>query len=258
MFYMAVKTKLFIIILRQANSINETDLILTKNILLLDYSVNRAETAIIKSCLPNDANITSLFIDTEKSLPEDLIGLDYTHVIHSGSALSINATAPFTEKAIKFIQDAKAKGVWQMGICFGHQLICRALVGKHAVRSSPNGFEVGWKDLTFMDKAISLFGVRENESVWQHHFDEVIDLPKGSELLATNDHSKIQAYINYELHLLGTQFHPEFNKLSGNNYFLDDREFIEKHHFSVAEIIQQEPSFDTGKVFFGFFLNQPI
>jgi len=231
---------------------------LKTKVLILDYSVNRAETAVIKSCLPKDVNITSLFIDTEESFPIHLIGMDYTHVIHSGSALSINATAPFSEKAIKFIQDAKAKGVWQMGICFGHQLICSALVGKYAVRSSPNGFEVGWKDLTFKDKAITLLGVQETEKVWQHHFDEVIDLPIGSELLATNKHSKVQAYINYEFHLLGTQFHPEFNKLSGNNYFLDDRKFIEKHHFDVDKMIQHEPSFDTGKVFFNFFLTQKV
>ena len=226
------------------------------NILILDYSVNRAETSVIKSCLPKNANIASLFIDTEESFPEDLMELDYTHVIHSGSALSINAKAPFTERAIKFIHDTKDKGIWQMGICFGHQLICRALVGIHAVRSSSNGFEVGWKNLTFMDKAMTLLGVRETERVWQHHFDEVIELPVGSELLATNEHSKIQAYINYELHLLGTQFHPEFNKLSGNNYFLDDRKFIEQHNFNVDEILQDEPSFDTGKVFFEFFLKK--
>lgn len=228
------------------------------NILLLDYSVNRAETAVIKSCLPKEANITSLFIDTEESFPDGLIKENFSHIIHSGSALSINTKAPFTEKAIKYIQNARDKGLWQMGICFGHQLICRALVGKHAVRSSPNGFEVGWQNLTFLDKTQDLLNVRETERVWQHHFDEVIDLPEGSELLATNEHSKIQAYINFSQHLLGTQFHPEFNKLSGNNYFLDDRSFIEKHNFNVDEIIQHEPSFDTGKVFFKFFLMQKL
>ncbi|PKP29499.1 MAG: hypothetical protein CVU00_15320 [Bacteroidetes bacterium HGW-Bacteroidetes-17] len=227
---------------------------LKPNILILDYSVNRAETAVIKSCLPKDANITSLFIDAEESFPDALIKEKFSHIIHSGSALSINDTAPFTEKAIKLIQDAKEKGIWQMGICFGHQLIGRAIVGKHAVCSSTNGFEVGWKEVAFTDKAMTLLGIRKTEKVWQHHFDEVIDLPAGSELLATNEHTKIQAYIHYELHLLATQFHPEFNKLSGNNYFLDDREFIEKHHFNVDEIIQHEPSFDTGKVFFKFFL----
>lgn len=224
-------------------------------ILILDYSVNRKETAIIKSCLPKGADLTSLFIDTAGSFPDDLINRGYTHVIHSGSALSINEPASFTDKAVKFIKDARDKGVWQMGICFGHQLVCRALLGEQAVRSSPKGFEVGWKNVSFTESATGLFNINHTERVWQHHFDEVTALPEGSELLGTNDHSKIQAYINYSQHLLGTQFHPEFNKISGDQYFLDDKIFIEKNNFEVEEIIKSSPSFDSGKVIFGFFLS---
>ena len=115
-----------------------------------------------------------------------------------------------------------------MGICYGHQLVCKALVGDHAIRPSPHGFEVGWGRVKFINSAASIFQVAHQEDVWQHHFDEVVALPEGSEVLATNAHSSIQAYINYDLHLLGTQFHPEFSKETGNAYFQKDRAFIEK------------------------------
>jgi GMP synthase (glutamine-hydrolysing) len=96
--------------------------------------------------------------------------------------------------------------------------------------------------------------VEESEVVWQHHFDEVTELPEGSALLATNPHSRIQAYINHRQRLFGTQFHPEFDKQAGNDIFVDDRELLENHGYDVDTMIRQGPSFDTGKVFFGFFL----
>ena len=225
-----------------------------KWILTLDYSVERIETEAIKRWLPVDAQVSSLFIDTKESFPDDLIDNDFSHVIHSGSSLSITETAPFTEKAVEYIRKARDKGIWQMGICYGHQLVCRALVGKQAVRSSPNGLEAGWKRVTFVNYGMNALGVREREVVWQHHFDEVTELPGGSELIATNPHTSIQAYINYEQRLFGTQFHPEFDQEAGNRIFREDRELLETNGYDVGAMIKQGPSFDTGSVFFGFFL----
>lgn len=227
-----------------------------KQILILDYSVDRNETSIVKRWLPINSHVLSLFIDTEESFSEDLIKDEFTHVIHTGSLLSITKTAPFTKKVVNYIQTIRDKGVWQMGICYGHQLVCQALIGKHAVRSCLNGFEAGWINVTFVNNSVNMLGVRESEKVWQHHFDEVTELPEGSELLATNPHTRIQAYINYEQRLLGTQFHPEIDKDTGNNYFLKDKELLERNHYNVNDIIKQGPSFEVGKVFFNFFLEQ--
>lgn len=224
-----------------------------KNILILDYSTDRSETPAIKQWLPAEAQVTALFIDTEESFPDDLLEHGFTHVIHSGSALSITETSPFTDRAVRFIQKARDNGIAQMGICYGHQLVCRALVGKHAVRSSPNGFEAGWGMVRFTDKGQELLGVRDSEVLWQHHFDEVTELPEGSELLATNPHSKIQAYVNFEGRLLGTQFHPEFDRETGNQLYREDRQLFEKNGYNVDEIIKGGPSFETGKGLFGFF-----
>jgi len=101
---------------------------------------------------------------------------------------------------------------------------------------------------------MELLGIRESEVVWQHHFDEVIELPQGSELLATNAHTKIQAYINYGQRLFGTQFHPEFDRETGNPLYLEDRELLERNNYNVDDIVKGGPSFEAGKIFFGFFL----
>ena len=220
--------------------------------------MDRSETSAIKRWLPANSDVSSLFIDTEESFPAGLINDDFTHVIHTGSALSITQDAPFTDKAVNFIQKARDRGIAQMGICYGHQLIAKALVGKHAVRSSPNGLEVGWRDVKFVNSSIDILGARKNETVWQHHFDEVTKLPINSELLATNPHTKVQVYINYEQRLLGTQFHPEFDKEAGDKLFLDDRELQQDRNYDIYEMIKKGPSFDVGKVFFGFFLGKLI
>ena len=227
-----------------------------QKILILDYSVDRSETSAIKRWLPENSDITSLFIDTEESFLDGLINDDFTHVIHTGSSLSITQAAPFTDKAVEFIKKAKDKGVAQMGICYGHQLICLALIGKHAVRLSPKGLEAGWNNVKFVNSSISTLGVKEDEIVWQHHYDEVTELPEGSELLATNKHTKIQAYINNKQRLFGTQFHPEFDKQAGDKIFLDNKSL--HHKFNVHDMIKRGPSFEVGKVFFGFFLGMKV
>ncbi len=206
--------------------------------------------------MPKDADLTSLFIDTEASFPLDLNKKRFTHVIHSGSALGINETMPFTARAVCFIKECVESGVPQMGICYGHQLICLALLGPKAVRTSPTGFEVGWKAVDFLEGAQARFGVRAKETVWQYHFDEVIQLPGGSELLATSSHSEIQSYINAKLGLFGTQFHPEFDREGGNRAFEEERPFIEKHRFNVDKIVQQGPTFDVSRCLFNFFMTE--
>jgi GMP synthase (glutamine-hydrolysing) len=97
--------------------------------------------------------------------------------------------------------------------------------------------------------------VRKSEVVWLHHLDEVIELPEGSELWATNPHSRIQAHFNHEQRLLGTQFHPEFDREFGNQIFLDDRALLAMNNYDAHELVKQGPSFDVGVVFFGFFLS---
>jgi GMP synthase (glutamine-hydrolysing) len=224
-----------------------------KRILILDYSVDRGEAEHIGRWLPGEAQITSLFIDTEESFPDDLNSQGFTHVIHSGSALSIAKQAPFTEKAVSFIQQARDAGVAQMGICYGHQLVCVALVGNQAVRSSPKGLEAGWNRVTFTQRGAELLGINESEVVWQHHFDEVTALPEGSEQLATGAHTNIQAFINPEHRLLGTQFHPEFDREAGNQIFIGDRELLAEHGYDVDALVKKGPSFSTGRVLFGYF-----
>jgi len=231
---------------------------LKPKVLILDYSIDHFETPIIKGFLKRHFgyDTTAVYINTEASFRNNLIEQDFTHVIHTGSTLSINDVSPFTKKAVQYVQDLVDKGTWQFGICYGHQLIGLALVGAHAVRETPKGLEAGWGEVEFNTLGQKLLKLNPVERIWQHHFDEVTQLPEGSKILATNNHSQIQAYINDDKHLLGTQFHPEINLRQGNNYFLYDRPLLKEHGYDVDAMVQQTPTCDALKVFFGFFLSR--
>ena len=223
-------------------------------ILILDYSIDQFETPLVQNCISEGMETHSYHIETEDSFPDNWEAMNFTHIVHTGSSLSINDVSPFTERAIAIVQKASELKIWQMGICYGHQLLALALVGQHAIRPASKGFEVGWEKVYFLDSAIYLFDVKGEGDVWQHHFDEVVELPIWSELLATNGHSHIQAYINYESCVLGTQFHPEFDLDKGNAFFRKDRKNLVNLGVDVDEILRGEPSFDTQSIFFNGFL----
>jgi|FLOH01.1.fsa_nt_gi GMP synthase-like glutamine amidotransferase len=226
------------------------------SILILDYSTSRIANPTITPWLPQSADITSLYIDSEAAFPDDLMDRSFTHVIHSGSELSITERAPFTNRAEAFIQNASLAGIAQMGICYGHQLICRALVGENSIRSSPNGFEAGWGDVEFNDLGVTELYLKLVEKIWQHHFDEVTILPPGSEVVARNNHTEIQAYINQKLRLFGMQFHPEVTRAVGNKIFVNDRLLLQEYGYDTDKIITEGPSIDAGRIFFNYFLTK--
>ena len=222
-------------------------------ILILDYSTDRKSAAEIRRWLSKDCVISERFVDTEQSL-EGLDPGSFTHIIHSGSALSIVDEAPFTAAAHGVIRRAADRGICQFGICYGQQLLCQAMVGSHAVRRSPKGLEAGWKEMKFTELGQQRLGVRSRERVWSHHYDEVIELPPGSEILATNDHTRIQAFRSEERGLFGTQFHPEFDLNEGNRVFQENADKLRNKGFDVEKILRSTPTIDAGNVFFGHFM----
>lgn len=225
-----------------------------KFVLILDYSTDKSEAAQIARWLPTDAEIQSVYVDAAGSFSADLSNQEFTHVIHSGSALSITEDSSFTEGAISFIRYCAQIGIKQMGICYGHQLLNRALIGPQAVRKSLNGLEVGWREVHFDLQSLEFPGINEREVVWQYHYDEVCLLPDGSTVFASNDHSEIQGFYNPGLRLFGTQFHPEFDLVEGNRIFMKDREILTERGYDVDIMAAGGPSLDSGRIFFGHFM----
>lgn len=99
-----------------------------------------------------------------------------------------------------------------LGVCFGHQILARALGG--IVGRNPAGWEVGnaLVSLNTAGQACPIFsGFHPLLAVLQSHQDAVLTLPQEAILLAGNAHTPIQAFQSCPRgRQFGVQFHPEF------------------------------------------------
>jgi GMP synthase-like glutamine amidotransferase len=226
-----------------------------EHVLILDYSLDRSATAAMKRWMPAQAEVEALFVD-ETFRPE-MIGdwTRLTHVLHSGSARSIVEPAPFSEAVESLVRAFCRCGIAQMGVCYGHQLLCLALLGAQAVRHSHRGLEAGWRTVEFGEAGRELLGVAPQERVWQHHFDEVVCLPSGAQALAASAHTPIQAFADRERRLLGLQFHPEFDRDAGNCRFIERSAALAEYGYQAETMVRTGPSLATGPVFFGAFFS---
>ncbi|OPL18923.1 MAG: hypothetical protein AVO35_03050 [Candidatus Aegiribacteria sp. MLS_C] len=219
-------------------------------VLILDYSVDRSEGPLFSKYVPSgsEAIVSSVF--SGDGIPS---ASSFSHVMHTGSSLSICVDADFVPEAAGIVEECVGLGIPQVGVCYGHQLLCRALLGPEAVGRCPEGIEAGWMDVDMMGSGLKIPGASGRVRVLQSHFDRVEAVPAGAEIVASNGHTRIQAFVDGSRRLMGFQFHPEFDREDGNNMFRRDRELLEVNGIDVDEVLAGGPSIDTGAVFFGYF-----
>lgn len=136
---------------------------------------------------------------------------DTDAVIISGSPRDAWADDPRNDRVLIVIEHCRASGKPLLGVCFGHQLLGRALAAP--VGRQPAGYELGNVDVMLTDEGrqCPLFeGLPEKLNVIESHQDAVLELPRGARLLATGGHTAVQAF-DYAGHLLAVQFHPEMD-----------------------------------------------
>jgi GMP synthase (glutamine-hydrolysing) len=132
-------------------------------------------------------------------------------VIISGSPRDAWADSPDVLHLLEFAQRIVSRGQMVLGVCFGHQLLGRALGAD--VRRNPAGWEVGARkvELTAAGLESPLFAGFDPEfEVIESHRDAVLTLPAGAKLLAANAHTAIQAF-SIDERFFGVQFHPEMD-----------------------------------------------
>ncbi|ESQ46346.1 hypothetical protein EUTSA_v10000640mg [Eutrema salsugineum] len=99
-----------------------------------------------------------------------------------------------------------------LGICFGHQILCRIKGGK--IGRASRGVDMGLRSITMAKDASNYFGnqlVPKSLAIIKCHQDEVWELPESATLLAYSDKCSIEM-CSYGNHFLCIQGHPEYNK----------------------------------------------
>ncbi|XVE71694.1 hypothetical protein DITRI_Ditri10aG0172100 [Diplodiscus trichospermus] len=109
--------------------------------------------------------------------------------------------------------DAMEKKV--LGVCFGHQVLCRSLGGK--VGKAFTGWDIGLRKVKIVkDMSVTSFLEDMDEiptslSIIECHQDEVWEVPMEAEVIAFSDKTGVEMFTIGE-HILGIQGHPEYTK----------------------------------------------
>lgn len=108
------------------------------------------------------------------------------------------------EDFVRRMDDAKKKFA---GVCFGHQVMARALGGE--VEKSPAGWQVGVSFNRIEKHKPWMEPFQPELNLIVSHQDQVSRVPVGMEVLASNDHCPYYM-LQHGDHFISVQGHPEF------------------------------------------------
>ena len=165
---------------------------------------------------PNATTEIVYVADPDFALPEGTSIADFDAFVWTGSDLTVYHTEdPRVASQITFANALMDAGAVCWGSCWGLQLA--SLVAGGEVAANPKGREWGIaREIRLTDAAAAApmhVGKPQVFDAFIMHLDEVTRLPDGTPLLATNEHTHIQAAIvrRGNAEFWTTQYHPEYN-----------------------------------------------
>ncbi|KPJ79076.1 MAG: hypothetical protein AMJ54_00960 [Deltaproteobacteria bacterium SG8_13] len=158
-----------------------------------------------------------LFVaDAGETLPAGAGLTSYDGYIWTGSDLTIYSTDDFrVSRQIELAREIYRAGVPSYGSCWGIQMAAVAAGGD--VAKNPKGREWGIARRIVRTedgrRSSMLAGKPDRYDGFIMHLDEVTRLPSGATLLATNEHTRVQALeVRYAKGIFwASQYHPEYN-----------------------------------------------
>ncbi len=117
----------------------------------------------------------------------------------TGSRHGVNDPLPWIPRLERLVRGCGEQQTPVVGICFGHQLIAKALGG--VVEQYSGGWTVGVQPYLFEDRQIML-------NAW--HRDQVVRLPDGASAVGSSQTCRY-AMVRFSKSAIGVQAHPEFS-----------------------------------------------
>lgn len=142
----------------------------------------------------------------QNDLPSSADGFD--RIIVSGSNTPAMDTAPWIDRLLDLIRASVRSQIPFLGVCYGHQMLARALTGDQVVRKAAVP-EFGWVEIEALESAQILKGLPSRFYSFEAHYDEVGFVPQDFRVLARSRDCQIQALQFKDLPVFGIQFHPE-------------------------------------------------
>ncbi|KAM3257652.1 hypothetical protein ACQJBY_049767 [Aegilops geniculata] len=155
-----------------------------------------------------------MFRAVDGELPDlDDVG-QYDGFVISGSPYDAYADELWILRLCLLVREAVAARKRVLGICFGHQVVCRALGGRVG-KARSGGWDIGIREVAiaatlppcrFLD---ALRDLPQYAKITECHQDEVWEAPLGADVLASSDKTGVEIFCVGE-HVLGIQGHPEY------------------------------------------------
>lgn len=157
-------------------------------------------------------------------------------VVTGSSSMATDAAA-WSLRIEAWLRELVARKIPVLGVCYGHQLLARALGGR--VDWNPKGREIGSIEvrLNAEGRSAELFGgLPQTLLVQASHSQSVTQLPAGAQLLAGNDHDAMHSFA-VGTHAFGIQFHPEFDADIARGYIEARAEAIRAEGLDVEALL---------------------
>lgn len=178
-------------------------------------------------------------VDTDIKLKiYDVTVADYPESINecdgyliTGSKLSVYDDVQWIRDLETYIHLLHSKKKALLGVCFGHQLIAKALGGE--VRKADEGWVLGLQDYQFHKSFPWLNKMNTRVRLIHSHQDQVISLPDKAELVASNH---LVPYAMYFIgnHIMSIQGHPEFTNDYAYDVVCKRRDVLGEERYSLA------------------------
>lgn len=177
---------------------------------------------------PADPQVELIVFDAEHGeLPSNIHAVD-AYLI-TGSRHGVNDGFPWIAKLEEFVRALHVAQKKVIGICFGHQLIAKALGGK--VIKSPKGWGVGMSQNQMVLQKEWMIPYQNQVNILVSHQDQVVELPEGAEVLAASDFCP-----NYMMqigqHFFTIQGHPEFTKAYSRDLMVTREDTVNEEQFA--------------------------
>ena len=148
----------------------------------------------------------SIFRTIDGELPAQVE--DFNAYFITGSKYSAYDDFPWIRALEKFIQAINQKRIPLVGICFGHQVVSKALGGR--VEKSENGWGLGVSEVQFPATLPWLSDTPKSLNIAHIHQDQVTELPPNTQVISGDDFCPHSCLI-IDDHILTIQGHPEFS-----------------------------------------------
>ena len=190
-----------------------------------------------------------------EDLPSDLSA--YDRIVISGSKTSCLEEAPWIQKLDRLIEKAIAKKTPLLGVCYGHQALCRVVGGKSLMKKMPKerAHEIGWSEIEVLEESPIFTGLASKFYSFSTHFEEVASVPTGMKHLARSKDCEVQAVWLDGLPIYGIQFHPE-KTLAGALKSFDEHRANGVHRFLDADKSEKRFNAQVGEMIFGNFFSE--